>query len=211
MRVRVKICGLTRAEDVAAAAGAGADALGFMFYEPSPRHVTVEDAETLCRAVPASVTRVGVFVDAAEAFILETARRCRLGLLQFHGAESPEFCGRFALPVVKAFRVQGPAILDELRRFDTAGWLLDSFVPGQRGGTGATFNWDLAAAAVALGRPVWLAGGLTAANVTEAVRRVRPYAVDVSSGVEGGPGQKDPGKLRAFVAAVRAAAAAECC
>jgi phosphoribosylanthranilate isomerase len=146
-------------------------------------------------------------VDAAEDFVLETARRCGLDRLQFHGSESPEFCRRFALPVVKAFRVQGPEVLTELARFDTADWLLDSYVPGQPGGTGATFNWDLAAAAVAQGRPVWLAGGLTAANVAEAVCRVRPYAVDVSSGVESAPGRKDPDKIRAFITAVRAAGA----
>lgn len=201
----MKICGLTCPEDVAAAVDAGADALGFMFYEPSARHVTVETAEVLCRAVPSTVLRVGVFVDAAEDCIREVAGRCGLHVLQLHGQESPEFCGRFRLPVVKAFQVRGPGVLDELVRFATAGWLLDSYVAGQRGGTGATFNWDVAASAVALGRPVWLAGGLKPGNVGEAIRRVRPDAVDVSSGVEQSPGRKDPARIRAFIQAVRAA------
>jgi phosphoribosylanthranilate isomerase len=204
----VKICGLTCSGDVQAALDAGADALGFMFYEPSARYVPVEQAELLCRAVPSTTLRVGVFVDAAEECIREAAQRCGLHLLQFHGQESPEFCRRFAVPVVRAFRVRGPEVLEDLVRFKTAGWLLDSYVPGQRGGTGATFNWDVAASAVALGRPVWLAGGLHPGNVGEAIRRVRPDAVDVSSGVEHAPGRKDPERMRAFVQAVRAAESA---
>lgn len=208
MSVRVKICGLTRPPDVAAAVAAGADALGFMFYAPSPRHVAIAAAADLCRPVPARVERVGVFVDAPEDFIREAAVRCGLTLLQLHGGEAPEFCARLPLPVVRAFRMRGPETLEELDRFPTAGWLLDSYTPGRHGGTGATFNWDLAARAVARGRPVWLAGGLTPDNVAEAVRRVRPFAVDVSSGVESAPGVKDPARIAAFIAAAKGAGAA---
>jgi phosphoribosylanthranilate isomerase len=207
MHVRVKICGITCLEDARAAVAAGADALGFMFYPPSPRHVDVDTAAAICRALPPLVTRVGVFVDAAEEFVRETASRCGLGALQFHGQETPEFCRRFAPPVLKAFRIRSPDSLAALPAYDTAAWLLDSFVPGQLGGTGATFNWDLAADAARLGRPVILAGGLTPENVAGAARRVRPYGVDVSSGVECAPGRKDPGRLKAFIAAVRSAGA----
>lgn len=205
MHVRVKICGITSLEDARAAVTAGADALGFMFYTPSPRCVDADTAAAICRALPPWVTRVGVFVDAAEEFIREIVSRCGLGALQFHGQETPEFCRRFVLPVVKAFRIRDPDSLAALPAYDTAAWLLDSFVSGQWGGTGATFNWDLAAAAAHLGRPVILAGGLTPENVAGALRRVRPYGVDVSSGVESAPSRKDAGKLQAFIAAVRAA------
>ncbi len=205
MHVRVKICGITRREDALAAVVAGADALGFMFYERSPRAVTVPAAAAICRALPPFVAKVGVFVDAAEAFIRETASECCLDTLQFHGRETPEFCGRFALPVIKAFRIGGPESLASLRDYATAAWLLDSFVPGQLGGTGARFNWALAAQAAQFGRPILLAGGLTPENVAEAIRQARPYAVDVSSGVESAPGRKDPAKISAFVAAAKKA------
>ncbi len=205
MNVRVKICGITRREDALAAVAAGADALGFMFYAPSPRAMTVSAAAEICRLLPPFVAKVGVFVDATEEFIRETARECRLDTLQFHGRETPEFCGRFALPVIKAFRVRGPESLTGLREYPTAAWLLDSFVPGQPGGTGARFNWALAAQAAQYGRPILLAGGLTPGNVAEAIRQTQPYAVDVSSGVESAPGRKDLAKVGAFVAAVRQA------
>lgn len=194
-----------RIEDAEAAVAVGADALGFMFYPASPRHVDVDTAAAICRALPPLVTRIGVFVDAAEEVVREIAGRCGLGALQFHGQETPEFCRRFSLPVIKAFRIRGPESLPALRAYDTAAWLLDSYVAGQPGGTGTAFNWDLASEAVQWGKPVFLAGGLTPQNVTEAVRRVRPYAVDVSSGVESAPGRKDPVRMRAFVSAVRAA------
>ncbi len=206
MDVRVKICGITRLEEALAAVEAGADALGFMFYPASPRQIEPAAAAAICRALPPWVHRVGVFVDVPEAHIRELVQRCGLSALQLHGRESPAFCRRFEWPVIKAFRVRGPESLAELTDYDTAAWLLDSYVPGQLGGTGAGFNWDLAARAVRLGRPVILAGGLTPANVAAAVRQVRPYGVDVSSGVERAPRVKDPELMRAFVAAVRAAA-----
>ncbi len=205
MPVRIKICGITRLEDAEAAVAAGVDALGFMFYPGSPRRVSEDVAATIGRSLPPLVLRVGVFVEAPEDVIRATAARCGLQALQFHGTEPPEFCRRFELPVIKAFRIRGPESLAALRAYDTAAWLLDSYVAGQPGGTGTIFNWDLAVEAVRWGRPVFLAGGLTPDNVAEAVRRVRPYAVDVSSGVESAPGRKDPHRLRALVAAVRAA------
>jgi phosphoribosylanthranilate isomerase len=205
MSVRVKICGITRPEDAQAAVAADADALGFMFWEPSPRRVSFEAAAAICRRLPPFVSRVGVFVDAEAAYIREAVEVCQLDAVQFHGEETPEFCAQFVVPVIRAFRVRGPESLAVLERFPTVAWLLDSYVAGQRGGTGATFNWALAAEAVRLGRPVILAGGLTPENVVAAVRGVRPYAVDVSSGVEAVPGRKDPTKLRAFVKAAKGA------
>jgi phosphoribosylanthranilate isomerase len=203
MSVRVKICGVTRLEDAEAAVAAGADALGFMFYERSTRRVTLAEAAAICRQLPPLVSKVGVFVDAAIEVIEDAVARCGLDAVQLHGAESPAFCGRLARPVIKAVRVRGPETLAELEAYATAAWLLDAYVPGQPGGTGATFDWGLATQAVALGRPVILAGGLTATNVAAAVRQVRPYAVDVSSGVEREPGRKEAAAMRAFVQAAK--------
>ena len=200
MSVLVKICGITNLEDGLAAAEAGADALGFVFYEKSPRHVTVEQAAGLIRQLPPLLVKVGVFVDASAELVVRAAGQCGLSLLQFHGQETPEYCRQFGLMSMKAFRVSGPETLAQLSAYPTEAWLLDAWAPGALGGTGATFNWDLATAAVRLGRPVFLAGGLTPENVSEAVRQVRPYGVDVSSGVEAAPGRKDHAKVRAFIA-----------
>lgn len=206
MSVRVKICGITNLEDALAAVDAGADALGFMFYEKSPRHLTAAAAAEIIRRLPPFVTRVGVFVDALESTVRETIALCGLDTLQFHGDEPPEFCRRFApLKVYKAFRVRGRESLNALTAYETDAWLLDSFSPEKRGGSGVSFEWDLAVEAAKLGRPVILAGGLTPANVADAVRRVRPFAVDVSSGVESAPGIKDTAKMREFIRAAREA------
>lgn len=205
MSVRIKICGITNVEDARAAVAAGADALGFMFYERSPRCVSPHAAAEIVRAVPPFVARVGVFVNASEAEVRRAVAESGVDTVQFHGDETPEFCRRFApLKVYKAFRIQSAASLAGLREYDTDAWLLDSFVPGQLGGTGARFNWELAVEAKKFGRPIILAGGLTPENVAEAVRQVRPYAVDVSSGVESAPGRKDPQKLKDFIAAAKA-------
>lgn len=205
MTVRVKICGITRPEDAQAAVAAGADALGFMFWDKSPRAVTVETALAIGRGLPPFLTKVGVFVNAEPSQVRETIAACHLDAVQFHGEETPEFCAQFALPVIRAIRVRDRQSLDELARYPTSAWLLDSHVPGQRGGTGVTFNWALAAEAVRRGRPVILAGGLTPDTVAAAVRAVLPYAVDVSSGVETAPGRKDAAKIRAFVTAAKRA------
>jgi phosphoribosylanthranilate isomerase len=152
------------------------------------------------------VARVGVFVDAPEEWIRRAVGECGLDTLQLHGQETPQFCRRFSMKLIKAFRMQDLASLEQLPSYGfAAAWLLDSFVPEKLGGTGVLFNWDLACEAKKLGRPIILAGGLTPANIAEAVRKVRPFGVDVSSGVESAPGRKDPAKVRAFLKAARAA------
>lgn len=206
---RVKICGLTSVEDALAAVEAGADALGFMFYPRSPRFLTTADARRIIAALPPFVARVGVFVDAPADEVQRHVGECGLDTVQLHGGESVEFCRNLApLAVVKAFRVRGPESMGPLQAWQEFPWLLDSYVEGALGGTGRTFNWDLAAGAVMQGRRVILAGGLTPANVAEAVARVRPWAVDVSSGVESAPGRKDAAKVRAFIAAAKGGQAA---
>lgn len=204
MTVQVKICGITRIQDALVAVEAGADALGFMFYQPSARYITPAAAEKITRELPPAIARVGVFVDASPEFILEAASRCGLTMLQLHGSESPEFCRQFSLPILKAFRIKDNESLRPLPSYNCAGWLLDSYVAGQSGGTGEKFNWQFAIAARRLGGgKIWLAGGLTPGNVAEAIRQVQPFAVDVSSGVESAPGLKDPAKIRQFLRAAK--------
>lgn len=204
MRTKVKICGITRLPDALAAVEAGADALGFMFFEGSKRHLTPAAATKIIRALPPFVAKVGVFVNAPVETVRATIAECGLDTLQFHGEETPEFCRQFApLKVVKAFRIQNAASLQPLPDYAVDAWLLDSYVPGQRGGTGEKFNWELAAQAKELGRPVILAGGLSPENIADAVQQVWPFGVDVSSGVESAPGQKDAGLVRRFVEIVR--------
>jgi phosphoribosylanthranilate isomerase len=209
MSVIVKICGLTNAGDAALAVEAGADALGFVFFDQSPRAVSVEIAATIVPGLPPFVAKVGVFVNASEESVWNAIRQCRLDMLQFHGEESPEYCLQFGLMTLKAFRIRNASELTRLRDYQTNAWLLDAWSPEKRGGTGESFNWDLAAQAKDLGRPIFLAGGLTPENVAEAVLRVRPYAVDVSSGVESTPGKKDHAKVRAFIQAAKAAKAGD--
>lgn len=206
MPVKVKICGITSLTDGLAALEAGADFLGFVFYEHSPRFVTIPAAAAIIRGLPAAVVKAGVFVNAPRETVAQASRDCGLGLLQFHGDEAPGFCLQFSVMSMKAFRIAGPDSLRALSDFQTDAWLLDAFSHKQLGGTGETFNWDLAFQARSLGRPIFLAGGLTPENVAQAVRLARPYAVDVSSGVEAAPGRKDPAKLRAFIQAAKAAA-----
>lgn len=206
MGVRVKICGITNLEDALAAVDAGADALGFVFYESSPRHVSPEVAGDIIRQLPPLVAKVGVFVNAVEHTMLITAAQIGLDTLQLHGDGPPTPWRSCSLKTIKAFRVRDADSLRVLPDYDTSAWLLDSFVPDKLGGSGATFNWDLAVEAKKLGRPIVLAGGLTPENVADAVRKVQPYAVDVSSGVESAPGKKDTSKVRKFVAAAKAAA-----
>jgi phosphoribosylanthranilate isomerase len=205
MDTRVKICGITRLPDALAAVEAGADALGFMFYEASPRHVTFHAAAEIIRQLPSEPLKVGVFVNAPEDTVLRAIQECALTMLQFHGDEPPAFCTQFGLMSMKAFRVHGPESIKALTEYRTDAWLLDAHAPGKLGGTGETFDWKIASDAVRLGRPVFLAGGLTPANVGEAIRTVRPFGVDVSSGVESAPGRKDAGKIREFIAAAKRA------
>jgi phosphoribosylanthranilate isomerase len=238
MPVKVKICGITNLEDARVALNAGADALGFMFFAGSPRHIACAAAADIMRRLDKPVMRVGVFVNPSADEVRRAVEVAGVDTLQFHGEETPEFIAglnyrrpaaadpplatwrddrppvaadppmatRPGARTIKAFRIRDVASLAELPRFATDFWLLDSFVSGVRGGTGARFNWELALAAKKLGRPIILAGGLTPENVAAAVRTVQPFAVDVSSGVEASPGRKDHAQLRAFIAAAKGAA-----
>ncbi|HEY1788866.1 MAG TPA: phosphoribosylanthranilate isomerase [Verrucomicrobiae bacterium] len=203
MDTKVKICGITNPADAQAAVAAGADALGFIFYEKSPRYVRLADAAAISRTLAPFIMRVGVFVNAPEEFVLSAIRECGLTLLQFHGDESPEFCAQFGLMNMKAFRVHGPETLEQIPKYGTDAYLLDAYSSTTLGGTGEKFNWDLAVEAQKFGKPIILAGGLNAENVADAIRKVRPFGVDVSSGVESAPGIKDHAKIRAFIAAAR--------
>jgi len=203
MSVKVKICGITNVPDALAAVEAGADALGFMFYEPSPRRVTIREVAEIIGELPPFIMKVGVFVDAPEDFVLRAIGDCGLSMLQFHGNEAPEYCTQFGLMSMKAFRIRDAASLSALQDYATDAWLLDAFNADKLGGTGEKFNWDLALEAKKSGRPIFLAGGLTPANVADAVQMVQPFGVDVSSGVEASPGKKDHTKVRAFIKAVR--------
>ena len=205
MGTRVKICGITNLADAQVAVEAGADALGFIFYEKSPRRMTIAAAAKISKHLPANVLRVGVFVNAAEELVTRAIGECGLGLLQFHGEEPPEFCMRFGLMSMKAFRIRDAESLKELPKYPTEAWLLDAYSAENLGGTGEKFNWDLAVEAQKFGKPVFLAGGLTPENVAAAMHQVRPFGVDVSSGVESSPGKKDHAQVRAFIANVRQA------
>jgi phosphoribosylanthranilate isomerase len=199
--IKVKICGLTCVEDALAAVEAGADALGFVFAE-SRRQVTPEQARTIIAALPSFVCAVGVFVNEDAAVVHQIADFCRLDEIQFQGDESPEYCTCFNRRVIKGFKVKDEASLGRLENYDVTAYLLDSYVAGQDGGTGRTFDWELIRG-LSAPRPVILAGGLTPANVARAIAVVQPYAVDVSSGVEKGPGVKDRQKMADFIRQAR--------
>ncbi len=201
--VRVKICGVTTAADAIAAVDAGADALGFMFFENSKRFISPAAAGEIIRELPPFVAKVGVFVNAPKDFVLHATETSGIDTLQFHGEETPRFCGEFPLKVIKAFRVRSPDTLQEALIYRSFAWLLDSYVDGQHGGTGIKFDWNIAVKATQLTRMVILAGGLKVDTVAEAVRTVRPYGVDVSGGVESSPGRKDHAKLREFILAAK--------
>jgi len=200
---RVKICGITRVEDALAAAHSGADAIGLVFYQRSPRHVGIELAAQLAGALPPFVSVVGLFVNADAALVREVLARVPLDLLQFHGDETPEYCAQFGKPYLKAIRVRaGVDLLQCASDFRGArGLLLDAHVEGIPGGTGKAFDWTLIPKRLPL--PVILSGGLDAENVAAAIRQVRPYAVDVSSGVEASKGIKDAAKIARFMQEVK--------
>jgi len=202
VRTRIKICGITRGEDARAAAQAGADAIGLVFYPPSPRCLSLEWARELRNELPPFVMPVALFVNPSAAEVYAVLERVRPAMLQFHGEETPVFCAQFGVPYVKACRVRpGVDLLEYLRPFSgAAGWLLDSHVE-EYGGIGESFDWSLVPAERS--HPVILSGGLSRDNVGEAVRRVRPWAVDVSSGVESSKGIKDAAKIAAFIEEVR--------
>ncbi|MCQ8104633.1 phosphoribosylanthranilate isomerase [Methylomonas sp. SURF-2] len=199
MRTRVKICGFTRMEDARAAARLGVDAIGLVFYSQSPRNVSIAKAIEITRALPAFVSVVGLFVDAEPDWVRDVLAEVNVDCLQFHGDESPEECRLYGKPYIKAVRMRPDTDLEgiEAQYADAAGLLLDAYHPDLQGGTGGGFDWDLITGKLAL--PLILAGGLSAGNAAEAVRRVRPYALDVSSGVEAGKGIKDAEKMAAFI------------
>lgn len=203
--VKIKICGITNLDDARVAVEAGADALGFMFFEQSPRNIALETAAHISQSISPFILKVGVFVNPTPDLVMAAISQCGLNVLQFHGDETPEFCMQFGAMTMKAFRVKDAESLHVLPSYHTDAFLLDSYVAGKQGGTGERFNWDLAVQAKQLGRPVFLAGGLNAGNVREAIEQVRPFGIDVSSGVEASPGKKDHQKIRDFIAAARAA------
>lgn len=200
---RIKICGITCVEDALAAVEAGADAIGLVFYAPSPRAVTIDQAAQICKALPPFITTVGLFVNASCEDVSTISSKLSLGLLQFHGEESPEYCEQFNQPWIKALRVQPSTnIIEIMQPYNKAqGILLDSYVAGVQGGTGTTFDWSLIPQQS--DKPIILAGGLTVENVQQAIQIAKPYAVDVSGGVEITKGTKDHNKMRAFINKVK--------
>jgi phosphoribosylanthranilate isomerase len=200
--VKVKICGITNLEDALLAIEAGADALGFILAEASPRMVSPPEVREIVGHLPPFVCKVGVFVDSALEDVSGALEYCGLDLAQLHGDEPPEHCEALFARAIKAFRVRGVASLLALADYRCPAYFLDSYAEGARGGTGVPFDWWLARQAATHG-PIILAGGLSPENVGEAIAAARPYAVDASSGVEVRPGKKDPARLRAFVSAAK--------
>jgi phosphoribosylanthranilate isomerase len=200
---RIKICGITRVEDALAAAHSGADALGLVFYDKSPRYVTPKQAAKLAAAIPPFVTLVGLFVNPGAEAVQEILQQVPLDVLQFHGEEEPTFCAQFNRPYLKAVRVKhGVDLVQCAARYkDAQGLLLDAFIEGTHGGTGLSFDWTLIPHNLPL--PVILSGGLHVNNVADAIKQVRPWAVDVSSGVEAAKGIKDAAKIAAFINEVK--------
>ena len=199
---RVKVCGITNLEDAWTAIEAGTDALGFVFVPNTPRYIEPDDANAIMRQIPPLVTTIGLFVNAGSTQIRDVATNCRLDAIQLHGNESPELCHSLNLKIIKAFRITESEPLNILSKFQVDAYLLDTYVKGKLGGTGKTFDWNLAYRAKKYGQII-LAGGLNPSNVSTAINQVKPYAVDVSSGVEAEPGRKDPKKVRDFIRTVR--------
>ncbi len=205
MAIRIKICGITRSEDALAAVTAGVDAIGLVFYPPSPRNVSIDQAATIAADLPPFVTTVGLFVNADADWISQVVREVGIDLIQFHGDECADYCASHGRPWIRALRMkEGLNLGEQMAVFANArGVLLDAYRPGIPGGTGETFDWSRIPAT--LTQPIILAGGLRPDNVADAVRQVKPYAVDVSGGVESSPGIKDADKIHRFVAQARQA------
>ncbi|MBE3571365.1 MAG: phosphoribosylanthranilate isomerase [Moorella humiferrea] len=202
--IRIKICGIRSYEEARMVLDAGIDVMGFVFA-PSPRRINPETAREIIQRLPPFTTTVGVFVNEPRYSLLEIASFCRLDVLQLHGDEPPEYCRGISQRVVKALRVKDAGFLQVMDHYpDVHGFLLDTYVPGVAGGSGRSFNWELAKGATARGKPIILAGGLTPENVGKAIQIIRPYAVDVAGGVET-DGRKDLKKILSFVRAVREA------
>lgn len=205
--IKIKICGITSTDDAIAAAESGVDALGFNFYKKSPRYIEPARAAEIIAQLPPFVTPVGVFVNEREDRVRDIMFTTGIKVLQFHGDERPEFCGRFASRAIKAFQVKDKESLKDMVHFHVSALLLDSYHKNLRGGTGDVFDWHLAVVAKTFGRII-LAGGLTPDNVAEAVKLVQPYGVDVAGGVESKQGIKDHAKMRKFITEARKAARA---
>lgn len=203
--VKAKICGITNLEDALASVNAGCEALGFVFYKKSPRYIAPEKAKEIIRHIPKEIVKIGVFVNENEKEIIRIAKLCKLDMLQFHGKETPEFCDRFKgkYKVIKAFRVKRCVDRKKVARYKPFAFLFDTFVPAKAGGTGKRFDWRLIRHIDDLKRPVFLSGGLTAKNVEDAIKCVKPDWVDVSSSVEKSPGIKDHKKVKDFIKATR--------
>jgi phosphoribosylanthranilate isomerase len=199
--LRVKICGITNTDDALLAAYLGADALGFVFVKESPRAITPDEARNIIEKLPPFIATVGVFVDTPEEEILSVIGQTGIKCVQLHGNESPSKYSKIRIPVIKAFRVSEHFQVDTIVRFPATAYLLDTYVNGNAGGTGKTFDWDIALAAQSYGRII-LAGGLTPDNLGEAIKKVQPYGLDISSGVESVPGKKDKRKLQQLFATI---------
>lgn len=202
MRAKVKICGITNLDDALFAAESGADALGFVFWKKSQRFVEASAVKAIVKALPPFVSCVGVFVDEEASRVNDIARQTGLSCVQLHGSESPEFCRGMELRVIKAFRIKKSNDIASLSGYDVSAFLLDSYSEGAPGGTGKVFDWACAIEAKKYGKVI-LAGGLTPGNIEDALRKVGPYGVDVSSGVESSPGKKDRVKIKEFIQQVR--------
>ena len=204
---KIKICGITNLDDALAAADLGVDFLGFVFSEKSPRQIKIKNAIAIIKSLPSSVSTVGLFVDQEELAVKMIFDKCRLDYFQFHGGESPDYCKRIKEKgkVIKAFRIKGEQSIEDLANYDVEMYLLDAYNEDKFGGTGAVFDWDLAVKAKKYDRPIIIAGGLNPENVAQALQKVRPYGVDVSSGVEKSPGKKDTQLMKKFIQQVRSA------
>jgi len=198
----IKICGITNLEDALETAELGADALGFVFYEKSPRKITKEKAKEIIDKMQ-TVMKVGLFVDELEEKVKEITSYCNFDILQFHGDETPDYCKKFPQKIIKAFRIKDKESLVDIPKYEVDYYLLDAYSEVAPGGTGGTFNWDLAKEAKKFGRPIILSGGLNPENIIEALKKVSPFGVDVSSSVEASPGKKDHKKLKEFITKVK--------
>jgi phosphoribosylanthranilate isomerase len=193
--MKIKICGITKREDAFCAVDVGADALGFIFVKSSPRYISPRDARKIIQMLPPFIVPVGVFADMAQPDVMEIVEQTSIGCVQLHGDESPKELAKYPVPVIKSFRVDTAFIPEILLRYKASAFLFDTKTSGKLGGTGQTFDWDIAVQAKEYGRII-LAGGLSPENIIEAIRKVHPYAVDVNSGVEEYPGKKDHAKLK---------------
>ena len=204
---KIKICGITNVEDATWAANLGADYLGMVFFKESKRKISLEKAKEIIETLPPYIEKVGLFVNEEPEIVEKALKLCQLNVLQFQGEELPEYCNQFKdrAKIIKSFRMKDEEVLKRIPEYDVDFYHLDAFVEGLHGGTGATFNWDLALKVKELGRPIFLAGGLNPENITEAIKKVQPYAVDVASGVESSPRRKSVELMQQFVQKVRKA------